>query len=89
MTDAEKSEHVSQYNYLIIQCHSCGQLLIAKNGQKNKLCIYCNIRLSVPRAKVIAETPTSRAASEIVKILKKNQIPALENSNFRVKEPVI
>ena len=70
MIGTEKSEPVSQYHFLVIQCYSCGQFLIAKSGQKNKLCTYCNTRINVFRVKLLARASTAVAASEIVKALK-------------------
>ena len=56
--------------YLIIQCYSCGKLLLAKGGQKTKLCTYCNTRLNLSRVKILARAPTARAASRLIIALK-------------------
>jgi len=86
MTGLEKTEQKLQYLYLVIQCYSCGQLLIAKKGQKSKLCTYCNTRLTVFRAKTLAKTSTASIASEAVKTLKKAQRHSMENSGVSIKE---
>ncbi|MDQ1280495.1 MAG: hypothetical protein QG670_1758 [Thermoproteota archaeon] len=56
--------------YMIIQCYSCGELLLAKGGQKTKLCTYCNTNLNLLRVRILARAPTARAASRIVIALK-------------------
>ena len=56
--------------YEILQCSSCGNILIAKKGQRTKLCTYCNTRLNLSKVKVLAEAPNSREASKIAIALK-------------------
>jgi len=60
-----------QFNYLIVQCYSCGQLLLAKAGQKSKICTYCGARLKLNRVKILSRARTAREASEIVRALKR------------------
>ncbi len=73
MNGAQAFKTISRYRYLIIQCYSCGQLLIAKSGQKKKLCTYCNTRLNVPRTKILTRAQTAKTASEIVMVLKETR----------------
>ena len=63
-----------QFNYLIIQCYSCGQLLLAKAGQKTKVCTYCGARLNLSRVKILSRVGTAREASETVRALKRKQV---------------
>ena len=63
-----------QFNYLIIQCYSCGQLLLAKVGQKTKVCTYCGARLNLNRVKILSRAGTAREASETVRTLKRKQV---------------
>lgn len=80
MAGGEEFHLASRYSYLIIQCYSCGQFLIAKSGQKNKLCTYCNTRLKMRRVKVLAGTPTAGTASELVMALKEKSSTTLKQA---------
>jgi len=70
MTSPVGLNSAPQHPYLIIQCYSCGKLLLARSGQKTKLCTYCNTRLNIFRVRVLARAPTAKAASRIVIALK-------------------
>ena len=70
MTSPKVQDSIQQHQYLVIQCYSCGKLLLAKRGQKTKLCTYCNTRLNVLRVKILARAPTARAAFKIIIVLK-------------------
>jgi len=63
-----------QINYFIIQCYSCGQLLLAKAGQKTKACTYCGARLNLSHVKILSRARTAKEASEIIKALKREQV---------------
>jgi len=63
-----------QFNYFIVQCYSCGQLLLAKAGQKSKVCTYCGARLKLNHVKILSRARTAREASEIVRALKREQV---------------
>jgi LSD1 subclass zinc finger protein len=56
--------------YLIIKCSSCGNVLLAKRGQKTKYCFFCNTKLKMSRVRILAEAPTSFKASQIARIIK-------------------
>lgn len=70
MASPKVPDPIQQHPYLIIQCYSCGKLLLAKRGQKTKLCTYCNTRLNLFRVKILARAPTAVAASRIIIALK-------------------
>lgn len=72
-----------QYNYLIIQCYSCGQLLLAKAGQKTKVCTYCGARLNLNRVKIVSRAETAKEASETVRALKKEKVKKRVKGDFR------
>ncbi|MEE8323647.1 MAG: DUF1922 domain-containing protein, partial [Candidatus Bathyarchaeia archaeon] len=56
--------------YIILQCSSCGNILIARKGQKTKLCTYCNTRLNLHKVRLLAEALNSREASRIAMNIK-------------------
>ncbi|MHA2069030.1 MAG: DUF1922 domain-containing protein [Candidatus Thorarchaeota archaeon] len=56
--------------HIILQCRSCGNVLIARKGQKTKLCTYCNTRLNLHKVRILAEASNSREASRIAMIIK-------------------
>lgn len=61
--------------YIILQCKACGNLLIARQGQKTKRCTYCNTRLNLGKVRLLAEASTSREASRIAMTLKDRRKP--------------
>jgi DNA-directed RNA polymerase subunit RPC12/RpoP len=61
--------------YLVIVCYNCGQLLLAKAGQKTRRCPYCETRLVLHKAKNVAHTKTAQEASSLIRALKrKNKV---------------
>ncbi|MCK5402922.1 DUF1922 domain-containing protein [Candidatus Bathyarchaeota archaeon] len=59
--------------YSIIQCYSCGHLLLSKIGQKTKKCPYCNIRLDLNKVKTLAQAKSASDASRMIIALKQNR----------------
>jgi len=57
--------------YLVIVCYNCGQLLLAKTGQKTRSCPYCETRLVINKTKKVAHTKTAQKASNIIRTLKR------------------
>jgi DNA-directed RNA polymerase subunit M/transcription elongation factor TFIIS len=56
--------------YTIIVCHSCGQLLLAKDNQKTRHCPHCETRINTNGAKVVATARTAQEASKLIRTLK-------------------
>ncbi|RLI44405.1 hypothetical protein DRO61_12210 [Candidatus Bathyarchaeota archaeon] len=59
--------------YSIIQCYSCGHLLLSKSGQKTKRCSYCNIRLKINKVKILAQVKSASDASRTIIALKQKR----------------
>ncbi len=57
--------------YMVVVCYNCGQLLLAKTGQKTKGCPYCGTRLILRRAKEVGSAKGSREALNLIQALKK------------------
>jgi predicted RNA-binding Zn-ribbon protein involved in translation (DUF1610 family) len=55
---------------LVIQCTSCGGLLLAKADQRTRTCPYCGAQVIVSKARNVATAENAYAASEILRKLK-------------------
>ena len=56
--------------HAIIVCYKCGQYLLAKMDQKTRQCPYCETKLTLNKAKVIASAKTAREASNLIRTMK-------------------
>jgi DNA-directed RNA polymerase subunit RPC12/RpoP len=55
---------------LIKKCVKCGGLVLAKMGQKTKTCPYCQSKVNLQKAILVASAKNSFEGSEILKRLK-------------------
>ncbi len=58
---------------LVIECPSCGGLLMAAEDQKTRTCPYCGARIDVRRANKLAAAEDAFTASSILRELKKRK----------------
>ena len=56
--------------YLIINCSSCGKIMMASTANKIRSCPHCGVKVPVHGAKVLARSITSLDAVEIIQQLK-------------------
>ncbi len=56
--------------YLIINCPSCGKIIMANTANKTKSCPHCGVKIPVHEAKVLARSRTTQEAVEIIQHLK-------------------
>ena len=56
--------------YLIINCPSCGKIIMANTANKTRSCPHCSAKVPVHGAKVLARSRTSQDAVEIIQHLK-------------------
>jgi predicted RNA-binding Zn-ribbon protein involved in translation (DUF1610 family) len=56
--------------YLIINCPSCGKIIMANTVNKTRSCPHCGVKISVHGAKVLARRRTTQEAVEIIQHLK-------------------
>ena len=56
--------------YLIINCPSCGKIIMANTANKTRSCSHCGVKVHVQGAKVLARSRTSQDAVEIIQHLK-------------------
>jgi len=59
--------------YIVIMCHSCGRLLLARKDQRTRQCPNCEARINTERARVIAAAASAREASELIRALKQKK----------------
>jgi uncharacterized CHY-type Zn-finger protein len=57
----------------IIVCPRCSGLLLAASSQKTRTCPYCNTRIEVRKAKIIASAKTAFEASQMLRKLKSKE----------------
>ena len=48
--------------YCILRCYECGRLLLAHSSEKSRTCPYCESRLSIAKASILARFDSSREA---------------------------
>jgi LSD1 subclass zinc finger protein len=56
--------------YVVFVCSGCGRFLVAKAGQRNKRCNYCESLVDLWRAKRVASAGSAREASALVREFK-------------------
>ena len=56
--------------YIILNCPSCGRIMMANTANKTRSCPHCNAKVPVHGAKVLARSRTSQEAVEIIQQLK-------------------
>lgn len=59
--------------YMVVVCHRCGQLLLAKTRQKTRRCPYCDARLVLDKTKKVAHVKTAQEASNVIRALKRKE----------------
>lgn len=60
--------------YLIINCPSCGKIIMASTANKTRSCTHCGVVIQVQGAKVLAKSRTTQEAVEIIQHLKSQKI---------------
>jgi len=63
--------------YVVIVCYRCGQLLLAKNNQKTRLCTSCEARLVLEKVKKVAYAKSASEASNLIRALKRRKTTSL------------
>jgi predicted RNA-binding Zn-ribbon protein involved in translation (DUF1610 family) len=58
---------------LVIECPSCGGLLMAAEAQKTRTCPYCGAKIDLRRANRLAAAEDAFTASNILRELKKRK----------------
>jgi DNA-directed RNA polymerase subunit RPC12/RpoP len=66
--------------YMVVVCYGCGQLLLAKSGQKTRRCPYCDARLVLDKTKKVVHVKTAQKASSVIRALKRK-----ENAEYPLK----
>lgn len=56
--------------YLIVNCPSCGKIIMASTANKTRSCPHCGAKVQVQGAKVLARSRTTQEAVEIIQHLK-------------------
>ena len=59
--------------YLVINCPSCGKIIMASTASRTRLCPHCSAKVDVRSAKVLARIKTTQEAVEIIQELKQRK----------------
>jgi DNA-directed RNA polymerase subunit RPC12/RpoP len=59
--------------YLIINCHSCGKIIMASTASRTKSCTHCGAKVDLHGARVLARCNTTTEAVEIIQELKQRK----------------
>ena len=59
--------------YLVINCPSCGKIIIASTANMTMSCPHCSAKIDVRGAKVLARSRTTQEAVEIIQELKQRK----------------
>jgi DNA-directed RNA polymerase subunit RPC12/RpoP len=59
--------------YLIINCPTCGKIIMASTANRTKTCPHCGAKISLYGAKVLARTEDVQEATAIIQHLKQRE----------------
>ena len=72
--------------YIIINCHSCGKIIMASTANRTKTCTHCGVKVDLQGARVLARSDTTTKALAIIQELKqrKSKDSPITFKKFRV-----
>ncbi len=59
--------------YLVINCPSCGKIIMASTANMTRSCPHCSLKIDVRSVKVLARSRTTQEAVEIIQELKQRK----------------
>ena len=59
--------------YLIINCPSCGKIIMASTANRTKTCPHCGSKIQIFNAKILAKAKSTQDALEIIQHLKQKE----------------
>jgi predicted RNA-binding Zn-ribbon protein involved in translation (DUF1610 family) len=59
--------------FLIINCPTCGKIIMANAANQSRTCPNCGVKISINRAKVLAKSKTSQRALELIQNIKQRE----------------
>jgi predicted RNA-binding Zn-ribbon protein involved in translation (DUF1610 family) len=59
--------------YLVINCPSCGKIIMASTANMTRSCPHCNAKVNVRGVKVLARSRTTQEAVELIQELKQRK----------------
>ena len=59
--------------YLVINCPSCGKIIMASTANITRSCPHCSAKIDVRSAKVLARSRTTQEAVESIQELKQRK----------------
>ena len=69
--------------YLIINCPTCGKIIMASTSNRTKTCTHCGSKVSIYGAKILAKSETAQEAVAIIQHLKERENPGPEQVTFK------
>ena len=59
--------------YLIINCPSCGKIIMASTANRTKTCPHCGTKIQTHNAKILAKADSTQEALDIIQHLKQGK----------------
>jgi DNA-directed RNA polymerase subunit RPC12/RpoP len=59
--------------YLIINCPTCGKIIMASTANQTKTCTHCGSKISIHGSKILAKSETAQEAVAIIQHLKQRE----------------
>ncbi|TFH18328.1 DUF1922 domain-containing protein [Candidatus Bathyarchaeota archaeon] len=56
--------------YLIINCPTCGKIIMASTANRTKTCTHCGSKIFIQGSKILAKSETAQEAVAIIQHLK-------------------
>ncbi len=72
--------------FLVVRCLRCGQPLLARGGQRSKLCTYCGAHLNLAKLRIFAVASSSTEARHIVQAMKRPPQPVVLSQESQKSE---
>jgi DNA-directed RNA polymerase subunit RPC12/RpoP len=69
--------------YLIINCPTCGKIIMANTSNRTKTCAHCGSKVSIYGAKILAKSETAQEAVTIIQHLKEMENPDSQPVTFK------
>ena len=71
---SKDSRIISEQNmYLILNCPSCGRIIMANTINRTKTCIYCGAKIAIFNANILAKSNSTQEALDIIQQLKQDK----------------
>lgn len=60
--------------YVVVNCHKCGSLMLAKTVHRTRSCPHCGFRAELRGLRVLGRTESPREAVALIQALKEKSV---------------